>query len=229
MLYSLVFPGPRPEEADLGNHAVQRNPTPPMNQAIPNQPVAPPRPAIGIFAGAAPGSSPGFAQAAQAIGHGIAAMKCSVVFGGGGLGLMGEVARAAMAGGAEVHGVMPAFLHTGKLNISPGEKLIVTPHMQRRKLLMLRMSDAFLVLPGGLGTLDEFFEVVTEAQLGVHTKPIIVVNVEGYFTALDRLLQGVIASGFAHADIRGLYCMVDNAGDALARLKDALALQDRKV
>src|SRR6185312_11457770 len=142
-------------------------------------------PAICVFAGASYGDNPRFAETARAVGAGIAAMGGSLVFGGGGLGLMGEAARAAMAGGADVQGIMPAFLQAIEPEISPQEKLIVTPHMQERKMLMLQMSDAFVVLPGGLGTMDEFFDVATEAQLGVHRKPIVVVNVDGYFDALD--------------------------------------------
>jgi uncharacterized protein (TIGR00730 family) len=196
-----------------------------MDQITQDQPIKPPGPAIGIFAGAMHGTSPRFSQAARAIGSGIAAMGCSIVFGGGALGLMGEMAQAAMAGGAQVQSVMPAFLHAREPNISPQEKLIVTPHIQKRKTLMLQMSDAFVVLPGGLGTLDEFFEVVTEAQLGVHTKPIIVVNVESYFDALDALLQNVIEKNFAHTEIRTLYRLVNDADAALDLLADALAMQ----
>src|SRR3569833_3405361 len=117
-----------------------------------------------------------FREAAEAIGIGIAKMGYSLVFGGGGLGLMGVVARAALDGGSEIQGIMPGFLQALEPGVSPQERLIVAPHLQERKNLMLQMSDAFLILPGGLGTFDEFFEVATVAQLGVHAKPIIVVN-----------------------------------------------------
>ena len=120
--------------------------------------------AVCVFCGSSFGSDPAFQDAARAIGDGIARMGYSLVFGGGGLGLMGEVARAVLAGGSSIQGIMPAFLQALEPGVSPQEKLIVTPHMQERKNLMLQMSDAFLVLPGGLGTYDEFFEVVTEAQ-----------------------------------------------------------------
>ena len=182
-----------------------------------------PNPAICVFAGSSHGDNPGFAEAARAIGTGIAAMGGSLVFGGGGLGLMGEAARAAMAGGAEVQGIMPAFLQAIEPEISPQEKLIVTPHMQERKTLMLQMSDAFVVLPGGLGTLDEFFEVATEAQLGVHSKPIIVVNVDGYFDALDTLLRHMIRAGFAKPMILELYHLAEGADSALMMLQEGLA------
>src|SRR5450432_1399687 len=154
-------------------------------------------PAICVFCGSSFGDHPAYRDAARAVGAGIAKMGYSLVFGGGGLGLMGEVAKAVLEGGREIQGIMPAFLQALEPGVSPQEKLIITPHMQERKTLMLQMSDAFLVLPGGLGTFDEFFEVATEAQLGVHAKPIIVVNVNGYFDTLDALLHATIEAGFA--------------------------------
>ena len=184
-------------------------------------------PAICVFAGASHGDSPRFAEAARAIGAGIAAMGGSMVFGGGGLGLMGETARAAMAAGADVQGIMPAFLQAIEPEVSPQEKLIVTPHMQERKTLMLQMSDAFVVLPGGLGTLDEFFEVATEAQLGVHKKPIVVVNVDGYFDALDTMLHLMIKAGFAKPVILDLYHLADGAASALMVLQQCLSQEEK--
>jgi uncharacterized protein (TIGR00730 family) len=178
--------------------------------------------AVCVFCGSSFGTDPAFRDAARAIGTGIAAMGYSLVFGGGGLGLMGDVARAALDGGSDIQGIMPAFLQALEPEVSPQEKLIVTPHMQERKTLMLEMSDAFLVLPGGLGTFDEFFEVVTEAQLGVHAKPIIVVNVSGYFDALDDLLHATIKAGFAREMILKLYYLADGAEAALEILEGAL-------
>jgi uncharacterized protein (TIGR00730 family) len=191
-----------------------RNPAGAMNQK---------KPAICVFCGSAYGTDAAFRDAARAIGDGIARLGFSMVFGGGGLGLMGDVARAAMAGGAEVQGIMPAFLQALEPEVSPQEKLIVTPHMQERKTLMLQMSDAFVVLPGGLGTYDEFFEVATEAQLGVHAKPIIVVNVNGYYDALDAMLHDMIAKGFAKDMILKLYHLADGAEAALEMLEGRLS------
>jgi uncharacterized protein (TIGR00730 family) len=178
--------------------------------------------AICVFCGSSFGTDPVFREAARAIGTGIAKMGYSLIFGGGGLGLMGDVAQAALAGGSDIQGIMPAFLQALEPQVSPQEKLIVTPHMQERKTLMLQMSDAFIVLPGGLGTYDEFFEVVTEAQLGVHAKPIIVVNVNGFFDPLDKLLHATIAAGFAKAMILKLYYLADGAEAALEILEGAL-------
>ena len=147
--------------------------------------------AICVFCGSSFGTNPAFRDAARAIGAGIAKMGYSLVFGGGGLGLMGDVAKAAHDGGAPSRASCRLSSRRWNRRVSSEEKLIVTPHMQERKNLMLQMSDAFLVLPGGLGTFDEFFEVVTEAQLGVHAKPIIVVNVSGYYDALDAMLHAI--------------------------------------
>lgn len=178
--------------------------------------------AICVFCGSSFGHDPAFRDAARAIGTGIAKMGYSLVFGGGGLGLMGDVAKAVLDGGRTIQGIMPAFLQALEPEVSSQEKLIVTPHMQERKALMLQMSDAFIVLPGGLGTFDEFFEVAVEAQLGVHAKPIIVVNVQGYFDALDTMLHATIAAGFAKEAILKLYYLADGAEAALEILEGAL-------
>jgi uncharacterized protein (TIGR00730 family) len=183
-------------------------------------------PAVCVFCGSSHGNNPKFREAARAIGSGIAAAGFSMVFGGGSNGLMGDVAGAAVKAGARVQGIIPAFLQAleGQGPVSAEEKLIVTPHMQERKALMLQMSDAFLVLPGGLGTFDEFFEVATEAQLGVHKKPIVVVNVEGYFDALDAMLRATVEKGFAKPVILELYHLADGPEAALLALREALGV-----
>jgi hypothetical protein len=178
--------------------------------------------AVCVFCGSSFGNDPAFRDAARAIGSGIAKMGYSLVFGGGGLGLMGDVAKAALAGGSDIQGIMPAFLQALEPGISPQEKLIITPHMQERKNLMLQMSDAFIVLPGGLGTFDEFFEVAVEAQLSVHHKPIIVVNVNGYYDALDAMLHATVNAGFAKEKTLKLYYLADGAEAALKILEGAL-------
>jgi uncharacterized protein (TIGR00730 family) len=179
-------------------------------------------PAICVFCGSSFGINPRFREAARALGGGIARLGFSLVFGGGGLGLMGDVALAAQNGGAAVQGIIPAFLQSLEPPVSPEEKLIVTPHIQERKALMLQMSDAFVVLPGGLGTFDEFFEVATEAQLGVHRKPIIVVNIDGYYDALDAMLHAIVEKGFAKETILELYYLADGPEAALQMLEGRL-------
>ena len=178
--------------------------------------------AICVFCGSSFGDDPRFRDAARAVGSGIAKAGWSLVFGGGGNGLMGDVAKAAQSGGAPVQGIIPAFLQALEPPVSEEEKLIVTPHIQERKALMLRMADAFLVLPGGLGTLDEFFEVAVEAQLGVHKKPIVVVNVDGFYDTLDSLLRAIVERGFARQMIFDLYHLAEGPAAALKILKDVL-------
>jgi uncharacterized protein (TIGR00730 family) len=177
------------------------------------------KPAICVFCGSSFGTNPRFRETARDMGAGIAALGWSLVFGGGGLGLMGDVAKAAEAGGAPVQGIIPAFLQSLEPPVSAEEKLIVTPHIQERKAQMLQLSDAFVVLPGGLGTFDEFFEVATEAQLGVHKKSIIVVNVDGYYNALDAMLRATVAAGFAKPGIFELYHLAEGSQAALDILK----------
>jgi uncharacterized protein (TIGR00730 family) len=178
--------------------------------------------AICVFCGSSFGDDPRFRDAARTVGAGIAKAGWSLVFGGGGNGLMGDVARAAEAGGAPVQGIIPAFLQALEPPVSEEEKLIVTPHIQERKALMLRMADAFLVLPGGLGTLDEFFEVAVEAQLGVHKKPIVVVNVDGFYDTLDSMLRAIVERGFARQLIFDLYHLAEGPEAALKILESAL-------
>jgi len=182
---------------------------------------------ICVFCGASFGNDPRLRDAARAVGTGLGRMGCNLVYGGGYQGLMGDLAQAAQESGAQVQAVIPAFLREAAYTapVTPEEKLIVTPHLQERKALMLQMSDAFLVLPGGLGTLDEFFDVATEAQLGVHKKPIIVVNVDGFFDPLDTLLRGIIEKGFAKPFILELYHLAEGPEAALLALQEALGLQ----
>jgi uncharacterized protein (TIGR00730 family) len=182
------------------------------------------QPSICVFCGASFGNEPLFRDAARAVGEGLGRMGCNLVFGGGSLGLMGVVSQAAQESGSRVQGIIPAFLQAleNAAPVTPEEKLIVTPHLQERKAIMLQMSDAFVVLPGGLGTFDEFFEVATEAQLGVHKKPIIVVNVDGFFDPLDAMLRGIVEKGFAKPKILELYHLAEGPEAALLALQEAL-------
>jgi uncharacterized protein (TIGR00730 family) len=181
------------------------------------------KPAVCVFCGSSFGANPRFREQAQLLGAGVARLGASLVFGGGGLGLMGVVAGAAQGAGAPVLGIIPAFLQSLEPPVSAEEKLIVTPHIQERKARMLHMADAFVVLPGGLGTFDEFFEVATEAQLGVHRKPIIVVNVDGYYNALDAMLRATVDAGFAKPMILDLYHLAADAEAALTLLRTVQA------
>jgi uncharacterized protein (TIGR00730 family) len=175
-----------------------------------------------VFCGSSPGAKTVYAQAAREFGQLLGENRYRLVFGGGGVGLMGEVARAARDAGAPVIGILPAFLRSLEPPLKSAEELIVTPDLQQRKARMLALADAFVILPGGLGTLDEYFEVITTTQLRVHAKPIIVISVEGYFDPLKALLDRVVEQEFARMEIASYHEFVATPAEAIDRLKQLL-------
>jgi uncharacterized protein (TIGR00730 family) len=179
--------------------------------------------AVCVFCGSSFGNDPAFRDAARTVGTGIAKMGHSLIFGGGGLGLMGDTARATRGAGRPVEGILPAFLRDVEPPLTQGESTEIVPDLFIRKQKMIERSDAFLVLPGGMGTYDEFFEVLTAAQLNVHAKPIIVVNVNGYYDALEALLRATVKAGFAKERVFQLYSLADGAEAALRMLEGALS------
>ena len=176
---------------------------------------------ICVFCGSSLGSDPAYAAAARETGRLIAAEGWSLVFGGGGLGLMGETARAARDGGAGVTGILPQFLRHLEPPLSRGETVEITADLYDRKARMIEEADAFIILSGGLGTLDEFYEVVTSAQLAVHAKPIVLVNTNGYYDPLIALMEHVIAHGFAQPASRKLFQTVATPAEAIDKIKQA--------
>jgi uncharacterized protein (TIGR00730 family) len=177
---------------------------------------------ICIFCGARAGTLPDYAQAAAETGLMIAEMGWRLVYGAGDIGLMGEVARAAQAAGAETLGVMPAHLIRQEIAKRDLSQLILTETMHERKKVMFMNCDAIVVLPGGGGSLDEFFEVLTWRQLGLHTKPIILLDVAGYWQPLVALLDHVIAEGFADGSVRGFVQVVPDVTSLRVALTDGL-------
>jgi uncharacterized protein (TIGR00730 family) len=162
-----------------------------------------------VFCGSRSGTNPAYAIDARALGQIIAEHGWRLVYGAGDVGIMGEVARAAIAAGAPAFGVIPTHLmqtEQGKRNLAT---LVITETMHERKKVMFANSDAIVVLPGGAGSLDEFFEVLTWAQLGLHTRPIILLNTGGYWSPLIALVDHVIAQGFAEVSLRQFFQMVD--------------------
>jgi uncharacterized protein (TIGR00730 family) len=174
--------------------------------------------AVCVFCGSSPGRDPRYAEAARELGALLAANGFSLVFGGGNIGLMGEVARAVRAGGAPVLGILPKFLEHLEPPLKSAEELIITPDLQQRKQRMLALADAFVLLPGGLGTLDEYFEVLTSAQLHALAKPIVLMNIAGYFDPLKTLLDHVVREGFANASLFELQHIVADPQEAIATL-----------
>lgn len=175
----------------------------------PAHPMAPAHSAsICVFCGARTGSNPAHTAAAQATGAMIAALGWRLVYGAGDVGLMGEVARAAQSAGAATFGVIPTHLmkaEAGKRNLT---QFVITEDMHERKKVMFMNSDAIVVLPGGAGSLDEFFEVLTWAQIGLHKKPIFLLSIEGYWQPLIDLLTHIVAQGFADRSMLALFQVV---------------------
>ena len=185
------------------------------------------RQSVCVFCGARPGHRPDHAEAARALGSLIAMRRWRLVYGAGDVGLMGEVARSAQAQGAASMGVIPTHLmgrEQGKRDLS---QLVITEDMHERKKVMFMNSDAIVILPGGAGSLDEFFEVVTWAQIGLHAKPIFLLNIAGYWQPLIALIDHVIAEGFADASLRGHFTVVDSVALLEPRLIEALARHPR--
>lgn len=163
-----------------------------------------------VFCGSRPGTDPAFMEAGTALGTAIAGDGMRLVYGAGDVGLMGAVARAAQAGKGETFGVIPAHLQTREVAKSDLSTYIVTETMHERKKVMFMNCDAVVTLPGGAGSLDEVFEVLTWAQLGLHAKPIYLLNINGYWDPLKALLDHVVAQGFAEASLLNfLDCPVD--------------------
>lgn len=187
------------------------------------------KPVICVFCGSAFGINPKYAEAARTLGRLLAERGFSMIFGGGGLGLMGETARAARDNGARVAGILPEFLRRIEQPPEWEKDLVITPDLQLRKTQMLARADAFVVLPGGAGTMDEFFEIVTSAQLGVlNDKPILAVNTDGYFDTLVRLLDNIVREGFAKPAMLSLFTLVDTPQQAIDAIAERLGLAARK-
>lgn len=178
-----------------------------------------PHTSVCVFCGARPGLDPVHATTAHATGTMIARNGWRLVYGAGDVGLMGEVARGAMAAGGRTLGVIPVHLigrEQGRRDLS---QFIVTEDMHERKKVMFMNSDVIVVLPGGAGSLDEFFEVLTWAQIGPHTKPIWLLDVNGYWQPLVALLRHIVDQGFADAATLDLFGVVPD----VATLEAALA------
>jgi uncharacterized protein (TIGR00730 family) len=173
---------------------------------------------VAVFCGASPGDSPVYAQAATALGEGLARAGIRLIYGGGRIGLMGAVADGVLAGGGQVIGVIPEFLTKWEVMHEGVDQLIVTDSMHARKQRMFELSDAFVVFAGGLGTMDEAFEILTWRQLRLHDKPILISDVEGSAGPLLGLIEAIIESGFARPEVRALFEVVDGIPALLARL-----------
>jgi uncharacterized protein (TIGR00730 family) len=170
------------------------------------------------FAGSASGASPAFADVAAAFGRQLARAGAGIVYGGGRVGLMGTLADAALEAGGEVIGVMPRALVDREIAHQGLTRLEVVETMHERKLAMATMADAFVALPGGAGTLEEFFEAWTWQQLGLHAKPVALLDVDAFWRPLLATLDTLVDAGFLSATHREALLVVASAGDLLAAL-----------
>jgi uncharacterized protein (TIGR00730 family) len=168
-----------------------------------------------VFCGSSEGSDPAYSEAAKALGRHIALENARLVYGGASIGLMGDVARAALEAGGEVIGIIPQFLRAREIELESLTELVITPNMHERKERMHGLSDAFVILPGGLGTLEEVLEAMTWAQLGLHKKPIVFVNVKGFWDPLFATFDRVHTHNFARYGLKELYTVVDRVEDTI--------------
>jgi uncharacterized protein (TIGR00730 family) len=168
---------------------------------------------ICVFCGAQNSVPQAHLDMAQQLGRDLAKNKRKLVYGGGDCGLMGQVANGALLGGGEVVGVFPRSLSRIEVEHQALSKMYLVDSMHERKQIMYDHADAFVVLPGGFGTLDEMFEVITWRQIGVHKKPVIILNHNGYWNKLEELMEHMISSGFAKPVTREFYQVVNSTED----------------
>jgi uncharacterized protein (TIGR00730 family) len=179
------------------------------------------RPKICVFCGSSPGIDLEYGASAKRFGTLLGENGYDLVFGGGYIGLMGDVAHAAKLAGADVTGILPEFLRYLEPP-SPEEKIVFSAGLPERKKMMMDLSEAFVALPGGLGTMDEFFEVITSAQLKVFAKPIALLNTAGFFEPLKVLLDDIVAKGSARPDSAALYQLASTPEEVIAVLRRSL-------
>jgi uncharacterized protein (TIGR00730 family) len=173
---------------------------------------------ICVYCGSSFGTHADFQAAARALGELLAQREIDLVYGGGSVGLMGVIAQAVHEGGANVWGIIPRSLQPKELSGTTFGKLIVVETMHERKALMAERADGFIAIPGGFGTLDELFETITWGQLGIHSKPIGLLNVRGYFNPLLAWIDQAIEQGFVQARHRELLVVSDSAADLIDQM-----------
>jgi uncharacterized protein (TIGR00730 family) len=178
---------------------------------------------ICVYCGSGPGRDPAFVEAARVLGRILGENRIGLVYGGGDVGLMGAIASAAFKHGAPVTGVIPKFLMSRERIAAHanGQELIATEDLHERKRVMFERADAFVALPGGVGTLEELIEQMTWAQLGQHSKPILVANINGFWNPLLVLLQQMEAAAFIRPGMTVNFLVADTVEDILPRLLEA--------
>ncbi|SFO35488.1 hypothetical protein SAMN05216330_102822 [Bradyrhizobium sp. Ghvi] len=176
-----------------------------------------------VYCGSGPGTNPNFIEAAKALGKALADNKIRLVYGGGSLGLMGAVATSVLDHGGTVTGIIPDFLRMRENALTRVQEMVVTPDMHERKRLMFERSDAFVALPGGLGTLEELVEQLTWQQLGRHAKPVLLANIDNFWEPLFSLVAHMRQTEFIRAGLSVDILKADKVDEIVPRLRAAAA------
>lgn len=182
-----------------------------------------------VYCGSGPGRNPAYMAAARALGTHMANEGIGLVYGGGSLGLMGEVARSVIAGGGHVVGIIPEFLVSKERMLTEVNELIVTASMHERKMTMFERSDGFVALPGGLGTLEELVEISTWAQLDRHAKPIIICDIDDYWAPLITLINHMRQEKFIREGLELRFDVVKSPKEVVSAFEDRLKQSTAKI
>jgi uncharacterized protein (TIGR00730 family) len=177
-----------------------------------------------VYCGSGPGNNPRFLEAASALGKILAENGIRLVYGGGSTGMMGAIATSVLDHGGSVTGIIPEFLNTRERMLTRVQELVVTPDMHERKRLMFERSDAFVALPGGVGTLEELVEQMTWQQLGRHSRPVLLANIDGFWEPLLALLTHMRATQFIRPEFGVEVLKAERVEDILPRLRSAAAM-----
>ena len=178
---------------------------------------------ICVYCGSGPGHNPAYAEAARTLGRAMAQANIGLVYGGGSLGLMGEIARSVLGHDGHVTGIIPEFLSNREKMLKDVQELIVTHSMHERKQIMFEKSDAFVALPGGVGTLEELVEQLTWSQLGQHSKPIVLGDIDGFWEPLLSLFDHMRSEAFVRPGLELRLTPVQNADDIVPTVQELVA------
>ena len=201
----------------------------PMNRTTKETPLPSGLQSVCVYCGSGTGRNPAFAEAARGLGRMLAAARIGLVYGGGSLGLMGEIARSVLDHGGHVTGIIPGFLSEREHMLVEAQELIVVDDMHQRKQLMFAKSDAFVALPGGLGTLEEFVEQLTWSQLGRHARPIVLANIEGFWNPLLVQFESMVTQGFIREGLELNLLVVDRVEDTIPAIERVLERPSARV
>jgi uncharacterized protein (TIGR00730 family) len=178
---------------------------------------------ICVYCGSGTGADPAYVAAAETLGRNMAEAGVRLVYGGGSVGLMGTLARAVLDSGGDVTGIIPHFLERRERMMTDLPELLITEDMHERKMRMFERADAFVALPGGVGTLEELVEQMTWSQLGQHEKPVLIANIAGFWDPLLRLLQNMRTDGFIRGGMEVSYLVAEDVDEIVPMLRRALA------